>query len=235
MPVLVLLRHSQSEWNLADRFTGWRDIPLTSLGHRASGHAGRLLAASGFVFDEVHISLLRRTRQTAVALLAAMGAPTLPLHATWRLNERHYGALQGLHKQEIFATWGEAPARAWWRGFADRPPPLSIDDPQHPRFDSRYAAVPVHLLPSTESLADCLHRTLPYWQRSIAPALSAGRRPLVISHGNTMRALIMWLDRLSPERTEALEVPAGVPLVYRFASDLTVLGREWLDSSVPPR
>ncbi len=225
---MVLLRHGHSEWNLTDRFTGWTDIPLTEVGLAEAAAAGRQLAQAGYVFDEVHGSVLQRTRQTVDVLLAAMGAPAVPLFTSWRLNERHYGALQGMNKQEIFASWGEAASRRWWRGYAEAPPPLDENDLRHPRFDPLYAALAPTDLPASESLRDCQQRMLPYWHAVLLPRLRAGRRLLVVSHGNTLRGLIMHLDDLSAEATEAVEVPSGVPLLYRFAPDLTVRGRAWL-------
>jgi 2,3-bisphosphoglycerate-dependent phosphoglycerate mutase len=225
---LVLLRHGHSEWNLTDRFTGWTDIPLTEVGLAEAQAAGRALAAAGYRFDEVHISALQRTRQTAEVLLAAMATPGVPIHASWRLNERHYGVLQGLNKKEIFATWGEESSRRWWRGYYDPPPPLDREDPRHPRFDPRYATLAPDELPASESLRDCQRRMLPYWEAVLLPRLRAGRRLLVISHGNTLRGLVMHLDRLDPEAMERVEIASGVPLVYRFAADMAVLGRDWL-------
>jgi len=226
---VVLLRHGHSEWNLTDRFTGWTDIPLTEVGLAEAAVAGRRLAQAGFAFDEVHASVLQRARQTADTLLAAMGTPEVPYFASWRLNERHYGALQGMNKREIFATWGEEVSRRWWRGYYEPPPPLDRDDPRHPRFDPLYAALDPRDLPASESLRDCQQRTLPYWNEVLAPRLRAGRRLLVISHGNTLRGLVMHLDGLSAEAMERVEIPSGVPLVYRFGPDLDVLGREWLE------
>jgi 2,3-bisphosphoglycerate-dependent phosphoglycerate mutase len=227
-PWIVLFRHGHSEWNLSDRFTGWTDIPLTETGLAEAAAAGRRLAQAGFVFDEVHGSVLQRTRQTAEVLLAAMSAPGVPLYTTWRLNERHYGALQGMNKREIFATWGEAASRRWWRGYVEPPPPLEPDDPRHPRFDPLYAGLAPGALPASESLRDCQQRMLPYWNEVLLPRLRAGRRLLVVSHGNTLRGLVMHLDGLDAVTMERVEIPSGVPLVYRFASDLSVLGREWL-------
>lgn len=229
---MVLLRHGHSEWNLTDRFTGWTDIPLTEVGLAEAAVAGRRLAQAGFAFDEVHVSVLQRTRQTADTLLAAMGTPEVPFFASWRLNERHYGALQGMHKREIFATWGEEVSRRWWRGYHEPPPPLGQDDPRHPRFDSLYAALDPRDLPASESLRDCQQRTLPYWNEVLLPRLRAGRRLLVVSHGNTLRGLVMHLDGLSAEAMERVEIPSGVPLVYRFDPDLNVLEREWLEVPV---
>jgi len=230
---LVLLRHGHSEWNLSDRFTGWTDIPLTEVGLAEAAAAGQRLVQAGFVFDEVHGSVLHRTRQTAEVLLAAMGTPEVPFFATWRLNERHYGALQGMNKREIFATWGEEASRRWWRGYFEPPPALDIDDPRHPRFDPRYAALAPEELPASESLRDCQRRTLPYWHEVLVPRLRAGRRLLVISHGNTLRGLVMHLDGLSAEAMERVEIPSGVPLIYRFDATGAVLGREWLEQAAP--
>ncbi|TCS72994.1 2,3-bisphosphoglycerate-dependent phosphoglycerate mutase [Sulfuritortus calidifontis] len=226
---VVLLRHGHSDWNLTDRFTGWTDIALTGQGIAEAEAAGRRLAGAGFRFDEVHCSVLRRTRQTAEAVLATLGQTAIPIHETWRLNERHYGALQGLNKQEIFSAWGEQRARHWWRGYAEPPPALEPDDPRHPRFDPRYADLPPEQLPASESLADCQRRLLPYWNEVLAPRIRTGRRLLVVSHGNTLRGLVMHLDRISAEAMEKVEIAPGVPLVYRFSNGLAVLGREWLE------
>jgi len=226
---VVLFRHGHSEWNLSDRFTGWTDIPLTEIGLAEAAAAGRRLAQARFAFDEVHGSVLQRTRQTAEALLAAMGTPQVPLFTTWRLNERHYGALQGMNKREIFATWGEQASRRWWRGYVEPPPALDWNDPRHPRFDPLYAALAPEQLPASESLRDCQRRMLPYWHDVLVPRLRAGRRLLVISHGNTLRGLVMQLEDLSAEAMEKVEIPSGVPLVYRFAPDLSVTGRAWLE------
>ena len=225
---MVLFRHGHSEWNLSDRFTGWTDIPLTETGLAEAAAAGRRLAQAGYAFDEVHGSVLQRTRQTVEALLAAMGTPDVPLFTTWRLNERHYGALQGMNKRDIFSTWGEEASRRWWRGYSEPPPPLDRDDPRHPRFDPLYAGMDPDDLPASESLRDCQRRMLPYWNDVLLPRLRTGRRLLVVSHGNTLRGLVMHLDGLSAEAMERVEIASGVPLVYRFAPDLRVLGHEWL-------
>jgi len=226
---MVLFRHGHSEWNLTDRFTGWTDIPLTEVGLAEAAAAGRRLAQAGFAFDEVHGSVLQRTRQTVEALLAAMGTPDVPLFTTWRLNERHYGALQGMNKREIFSTWGEEASRRWWRGYFESPPALDPDDPRHPRFDPLYAALDPKDLPASESLRDCQRRTLPYWHDVLVPRLRAGRRLLVVSHGNTLRGLVMHLDGLSAEAMERVEIPPGVPMVVRFAPDISVIWSAWLD------
>jgi 2,3-bisphosphoglycerate-dependent phosphoglycerate mutase len=226
---VVFIRHGHSDWNLTERLTGWTDIPLTEVGLNEATRAGRHLADAGFQFDEVHISLLRRTRQTAEALIKAAGTPAIPTHATWRLNERHYGALQGMTKPEIRACWSENQARRWWRGYLERPPALGSDDPRHPRHDPLYRDLNTALLPATESLQDCQRRTLPYWKGVLEPRIAARRRLLVVSHGNTLRGLVMHLDGIAPQAMERVEIPSGVPLVYRLAPDLRVLGREWLE------
>lgn len=226
---VVLFRHGHSDWNLTDRFTGWTDIPLTEVGLAEAAAAGKRLLQAGFAFDEVHGSVLQRTRQTAEVLLAAMGTPEVPFFSSWRLNERHYGALQGMNKQEIFSTWGEEASRRWWRGYVEPPPPLDYDDPRHPRFDPLYAALPPEDLPLSESLRDCQQRMLPYWNEALVPRLRAGRRLLVISHGNTLRGLVMHLEGLSAEAMEQVEIASGVPMVVRFGPDLSVRARQWLE------
>jgi 2,3-bisphosphoglycerate-dependent phosphoglycerate mutase len=226
---VVLLRHGHTDWNLTDRFTGWTDIALTGVGIAEAEAAGRLLAGAGLCPDEVHVSRLRRTRQTAVALLAAAGAVGVPVRSTWRLNERHYGALQGLNKHEIFAAWGEERSRAWWRGYHEPPPPLAAEDPRHPRFDPRYTGLDPALLPATESLQDCQRRTLPYWEEVLRPRIATGRRLLVVSHGNTLRGVVMHLEQLSAAAMEKVEIPAGVPLVYQFSAGLEVQSKAWLE------
>jgi len=225
---VVLLRHGHSAWNLTDRFTGWTDIPLGSPGITEAEAAGRVLARAGLALDEAHVSHLRRTRQTAVAVLAAAGVVGVPIHWTWRLNERHYGALQGMAKAEIFARWGEPQSRAWWRGYHTPPPPLTPDDPRHPRFDRRYRAADGAVLPASESLRECQQRMLPYWREVLAPRIAAGRRLLVVSHGNTLRGLVMHLEQLTAEAMEKVEIPSGIPLVYRLTGGLEVINKAWL-------
>lgn len=225
---LVIFRHGHSPWNLAGRFTGWADIPLDAAGIEQARHAGERLAAAGYIFDEVHVSVMQRSQQTMEALLGAMRHPRIPQVETWRLNERHYGQLQGMSKQEIFAAWGEQQSRRWWRGYYDAPPPLDPADPDHPRFDPRYAEVDPAILPGSESLRDCQRRLLPWWSENVAPRIAEGRRLLVISHGNTIRSLAMHLEGIAPEAIEQLEIPSGVPLVYRFDSEVHLVGREWL-------
>lgn len=232
--VAIFIRHGHSEWNLNNRFTGWTDIPLTRRGLDEAEAAGRLLAAEGFAFDEAHVSVLRRTRQTVDAMLAAAGHGPIPIHENWRLNERHYGTLQGLQKQAIFEAWGEARAHCWWRGYEEPPPPLEQDDPRHARFDPLYANLDAGLLPASESLRDCQLRLLPYWHDVLAPAIAAGRRLLVASHGNTLRALVMHLEGLSPAAMEHVEITPGAPMVFRFSPDMALVSRTQLTPSLLP-
>ena len=226
---LVLIRHGNSDWNLSDRFTGWADIPLSGEGMRQAVGAGTRIWAEGLKFDEVHMSVLKRAQQTADALLAAADHASVPRHATWRLNERHYGQLQGMNKHEIFFTWGEQRSRRWWRGYFDPPPPLEMSDPRHPRFDRLYSGLDPALLPVSESLADCQRRLLPYWYDVLAPRVAADRRLLVVSHGNTLRGLVMHLENIDPAAIERVEIPSCVPLVYGFNSKLKLVAREWLE------
>ena len=226
---VVLMRHGHTLWNLTDRFTGWTDIPLTGVGIDEAEQAGRALARAGLGVDEIHVSRLRRTHQAALALLAGAGWTGVTIHSTWRLNERHYGALQGMNKSEIFAVWGEQQSRAWWRGYHTPPPALSPEDPRHPRFDPHYADLDPVLLPVGESLRDCQRRMLPYWLQVLVPRIDAGCRVLVLSHGNTLRGLIMHLEHLTAEAMERVEIPSGIPLVYRLSADGAVVDKAPLD------
>ena len=226
---LVLIRHGNSDWNISNRFTGWTDVQLNKMGVEQATTAGIRIAAEGLLFDEVHTSVLQRTHQTADNLLIAASHATIPRYSSWRLNERHYGQLQGLNKQEIFATWGEQRSRRWWRGYFEPPPPLELSDPRHPRFDSLYAELDPAILPRSESLSDCQRRLLPYWHEVLAPRIAAKIRLLVISHGNTLRSLIMHLEKIDPVAIEKVEIPSGVPLVYLFNERLELVRSKWMD------
>jgi len=226
---LVLIRHGNSCWNMSGRFTGWTDIPLAEQGIAQAAAAGRHLAAAGLVFDEVHTSVLQRTHQTADSLLAATCHPSISRYSTWRLNERHYGQLQGLNRHEILTIWGEQKLRRWWRGYLEKPPPLELSDPRHPRFDPLYVELDPALLPCSESLSDCQQRLLPYWHQVLASRITANLSLLVISHGNTLRSLVMYLEKIAPEAISKIEIPLAVPLVYRFNKKLEVVGREWIE------
>lgn len=228
MALLVLIRHGSSEWNQSGRFTGWTDVDLGEKGYQQATAAGHSLAQAGIRFDEVHTSVLRRTRQTADSLLAAMQHSPIPIHATWRLNERHYGQLQGKDKAEIFAAWGEENYRRWWRGYYDPPPALDRDDPRHPRFEPLFSDIPAELLPRSESLRDCQQRLLPWWNDIASPHIAAGKQLLVISHGNALRSLVMHLEGIPPDAIERLEIPSGIPLIYHLDHDLQVTGKEML-------
>ena len=229
---LVLLRHAQSLWNLENRFTGWADVGLSAHGIDEAHHAGALLRRHGFHFDVAFVSRLARSTTTLEIVLAELGQRAVPLIADWRLNERHYGALQGLNKADTAARYGEAQFQRWRRGWADRPPALAPDDPRHPKFDSAYADVVAAQLPATESLADTYRRVVPYWQDIIAPRLARGDDVLVVSHNNTLRALVKYLDGMDDCAVERLEIPTGRPLIYRFSAGMRALRPSYLD--VPP-
>ncbi|MGH9024765.1 MAG: phosphoglyceromutase [Acidimicrobiia bacterium] len=226
--VLVLLRHGQSTWNRDNRFTGWVDVALSEQGVDEAVSAGRVLAAESLLPDVVHTSLLKRAIHTASTALSVLDRDWIPVRRSWRLNERHYGALQGLNKKETTAKFGEEQVKIWRRSYDTPPAPLSRDDPSHPRFDPRYADVPPDLLPDSECLADVVERMLPYWEDGIVPDLREGRCTLVSAHGNSLRALVKELDGISDDEIADLNIPTGVPLVYRFDDALHVLERGYL-------
>ena len=217
---LVLMRHGESQWNLENRFTGWTDVDLTETGREQARRAGELLKEKGFEFDLAYTSVLKRAIRTLWIALDAMDAMYLPVHNSWRLNERSYGALQGLNKAETAAKFGEEQVLIWRRAYAIAPDPIAQDDPRHPRFDVRYAKIPASEIPATECLKDTVARVLPFWSESIAPAIRAGRRVLVSAHGNSLRALMMYLENISPEAIADVTLPTGVPRVYWFNQDL---------------
>lgn len=215
MPNLTLLRHGQSEWNVEpSRFTGWVDVDLNDRGRGEAAEAGRLMASEGLAFDVVYTSVLTRAIRTADLALAEMGLSWLPVVRHWRLNERHYGGIQGAEKAEMAVIHGEDQVHAWRRSYAVPPPPLPEDSDMHPAHDPRYAAVPRDQLPSAECLADVVERVLPYWHDIVAADLSAGRRVLLVAHGNTIRALIKHLENVTDDDIAALEIPTGVPRAY---------------------
>jgi len=213
---LVLLRHGESTWNRDDRFTGWTDIPLSEKGRDEAAAAGRILKAGGYTFDLAFTSVLQRAIETLEIVLRELGQTGIPVKRSWRLNERHYGALQGLNKTETAERYGREQVRQWRRSYATRPPALAEDDDRHPRLDPRYAEIPDDELPSTESLRDTVRRFLPCWHRDIAPAIAEGRRIIISAHGNSLRALVKYLDNLSAEEILELEIPTGLPLVYEL-------------------
>ena len=225
---LVLLRHGQSIWNLENLFTGWIDVDLSAQGLEEAKEAGRLLKAEGIPFDIAFTSVLKRAIRTLWITLDGLDMMWLPVERSWRLNERHYGALQGLDKAQTVARHGADQVKIWRRSYDIPPPPLEAAHPQHPRFDRRYAAVPASDLPSSESLKDTLGRVLPFWNSRIAPELAAGRNVLVAAHGNSLRALVKMLDRMSDEAIVELNIPTGVPLVYELDSHLAPVSSRYL-------
>lgn len=228
MHKLVLMRHGESQWNLENRFTGWTDVDLTETGREQARRAGELLKKEGYTFDLAYSSVLKRAIRTLWIALDAMDAMYTPVGVNWRLNERHYGALQGLNKAETAAKYGDEQVLIWRRAYAIAPEPLSLDDERHPRFDSRYAKIPADQLPATECLKDTVNRVLPFWNESIAPAIRSGRKVLIAAHGNSLRALIKHLDNVSDEDIVNLNIPTGQPLVYELDDDLRPIRHYYL-------
>jgi 2,3-bisphosphoglycerate-dependent phosphoglycerate mutase len=217
---LVLVRHGQSTWNLENRFTGWTDVGLTELGGNEAHEAGRLLHEGGYMFDVAYTSVLRRAIQTLWIVMQEMNLEWIPVVNAWQLNERHYGALQGLNKAETAAKFGEAQVKIWRRSYDTPPPALDLDDERHPRFDPRYASLSREQLPATESLKITLDRVLPYWESTLAPAIKSGQRVLVAAHGNSIRAMVKYLDNVSEADITELNIPTGLPLVYELDENL---------------
>ncbi|MFO0204785.1 MAG: 2,3-diphosphoglycerate-dependent phosphoglycerate mutase [Betaproteobacteria bacterium] len=225
---LVLMRHGESQWNLENRFTGWTDVDLTPRGHDEARAAGELLLREGYGFDIAFTSVLKRAIRTLWITLDALDQMYLPVVHSWRLNERHYGVLQGLNKAETAARFGEEQVLIWRRAYAIAPDPLPADDPRSARNDPRYRHLKPEEIPATECLQDTVARVVPFWNDSIAPALQRGRRVLVAAHGNSLRALIKHLDRLSDEAIVGLNIPTAQPLVYEFDATLSPLRRYYL-------
>ena len=225
---LVLLRHGESDWNKENRFTGWTDVDLSEKGRIEARDAGRLLLAEKFEFDVAHTSVLKRAIRTLWIVLDEMDLMWIPVHRSWRLNERHYGALQGLNKAETAELHGEAQVKIWRRSYDIPPPPLTTDDPRHPSRDRRYAELRRSEVPLTESLKDTVARFLPYWHESIAPQISAGKRVLIAAHGNSLRALVKYLDNVPEAEIVELNIPTGIPLVYVLNDDLQPLQKFYL-------
>ena len=228
MHKLVLLRHGQSGWNLENRFTGWTDVDLSPQGVMEATEAGRQLKAEDFVFDAAWTSVLKRAIRTLWITLDQLDQMWIPVIRSWRLNERHYGALQGLDKRETVERHGKEQVQIWRRSFDTPPPALGPDDPRHPRFDPRYAGVPAAELPATESLKETIARFLPLWNGEIAPAIRAGKRVLIAAHGNSLRALVKHLDGVSDEEITGLNIPTGIPLLYELDDDLRPLSHRYL-------
>jgi 2,3-bisphosphoglycerate-dependent phosphoglycerate mutase len=231
---VVFLRHGLSTWNLENRFTGWTDVDLSVQGIEEAQHAGQLLKHEGYAFDYAFASVLKRAIRTLWLVQEAMDNLWLPVKKDWRLNERHYGALQGLNKAEVAAHYGAAQVQAWRRGFAVRPPSLGNTDPRLPHNDPRYRDLPRAYLPDTESLADTMKRALACWDEAILPKILEGKRVIVSAHGNTLRALVKHLELVSDEAIMALEIPTGIPLVYEFDSGMNVQARYYLEAPKAP-
>jgi 2,3-bisphosphoglycerate-dependent phosphoglycerate mutase len=228
MHKLVLLRHGESTWNKENRFTGWTDVDLTDKGRQEAAHAGQLLREEGYAFDLLFTSVLKRAIRTANIALDELDELWLPVERSWRLNERHYGALQGLNKAETAAKHGEDQVKIWRRAYAIAPPPLAADDSRHPSHDARYKDLRPADLPLTESLKGTVERFLPYWRESIAPPIKAGKRVLIAAHGNSLRALVKYLDNVSDADIVELNIPTGIPLVYELDDDLKPLRHYYL-------
>jgi 2,3-bisphosphoglycerate-dependent phosphoglycerate mutase len=225
---LVLVRHGQSTWNLENRFTGWTDVGLTDLGRQEAHEAGKLLREGGYGFDVAYTSVLRRAIQTLWIVLEEMNLEWIPETKAWQLNERHYGALQGLNKAETAEKFGEAQVKIWRRSYDVPPPDLDLTDERHPGFDPRYASLSPEQLPATESLKITLDRVLPYWHSTLVPVIKSGKRVIVAAHGNSIRALVKYLDEISDEEITELNIPTGLPLVYELDADLKPIKNYYL-------
>ena len=225
---IVLLRHGESTWNKENRFTGWTDVDLSEGGRAEAKQAGELLRHEGYVFDVAYTSVLKRAIRTLWIVLDELDQVWIPVSRHWRLNERHYGALQGLNKAETAARHGEEQTKIWRRSYDIRPPALTPDDPRYPGHDPRYAKLSPTELPLTECLKDTVERFLPYWHEAIAPAVTRGERVLVTAHGNSLRALVKYLDGISDEAIVELNIPTGIPLVYELDEQLKPIGSRYL-------
>ena len=228
MHKVVLLRHGESTWNRENRFTGWTDVDLSDRGVAEAKEAGRLLREDGYVFDIAFTSVLKRAIKTLGIALDTLDQLWIPVTKSWKLNERHYGALQGLNKAETAAKHGDAQIKIWRRSYDIPPPPLTAGDPRHPAHDPRYRGLSASELPLTESLKETVARFLPYWHETIAPTIKSGQRVVIAAHGNSLRALVMYLDNLSESAIVELNIPTGIPLVYELDDNLKPLRRCYL-------
>jgi 2,3-bisphosphoglycerate-dependent phosphoglycerate mutase len=228
MTKLVLIRHGESTWNQENRFTGWTDVDLSEKGLQEAHAGAQALKEGGYTFDIAYTSVLKRAIRTLWMVLDELDLMWLPVVRTWRLNERHYGALQGLNKSETTAKYGEAQVKVWRRSYDTPPPALELSDPRHPSHDRRYAALTPAELPANESLKDTLARVLPFWHETVFPALKAGQRILIAAHGNSIRALVKYLDNVSEQEITELNIPTGIPLVYEFDAAFKVVRHYYL-------
>jgi 2,3-bisphosphoglycerate-dependent phosphoglycerate mutase len=225
---LVLIRHGQSTWNLENRFTGWTDVDLTELGISEARSGGKLLKEGGYEFDIAYTSVLKRAIKTLNIIQEEMGLEWIPVIRAWQLNERHYGSLQGLNKAEMAEKFGEAQVKIWRRSYDVPPPALELSDERHPRFDRRYAGLTAEELPATESLKITLERVLPFWHSTLAPMIKSGQRVLIAAHGNSIRAMVKYLDNISETEITELNIPTGIPLVYELDADLNPVKHYYL-------
>jgi len=232
---VVLLRHGFSTWNKENRFTGWTDVDLADEGRQEAAEAGRLLKEGGYVFDIAYTSVLKRAVRTLWIALDVLDLMWTPVEKNWRLNERHYGALQGLNKAETAAKFGDEQIKIWRRSYSTPPPELALDDPRHPSHDPRYQSLKPSELPRTESLKDTVARFLPYWHDTIAPAVKSGKRVLIAAHGNSLRALVKYLDNMSEQEIVELNIPTGIPLVYELDDDLKPIRHYYLGDPAAAR
>ncbi len=228
MHTLVLVRHGESTWNRENRFTGWTDVDLSDAGRAEARSAGQLLRAGGYHFDVAYTSVLKRAVRTLWIVLDEMDLMWLPVFRAWQLNERHYGALQGLNKAETAAQYGEAQVKIWRRSYDVPPPPLERSDERFPGHDPRYAGLKPDELPLTESLKDTVARFLPFWHETLAPAVRSGRRVLAAAHGNSIRAMVKYLDNVSDDEIVGVNIPTGIPLVYELQDDLRPIRHYYL-------
>ncbi len=225
---IVLLRHGQSTWNLENRYTGWTDVGLSEQGKQEAHFAGQLLRDNHYTFDLAYTSVLKRAIQTLWIALEEMNLEWIPVVNAWQLNERHYGSLQGLNKAETAKEYGEAQVKVWRRSYDVPPPPLDWDDPRHPHFDARYSGLTKDQLPSCESLKITLERVLPYWHSTLSPVIKSGKRVLIAAHGNSLRALVKYLDDISDAEIPELNIPTGIPLVYELNKEMKPLKHYYL-------
>jgi len=225
---IVFLRHGESLWNRDGRFTGWTDVDLSDDGIMEAHRAGHLLRAAGYTFDEVHTSVLKRAIRTLWIVLEELDLMWIPEHFTWRLNERHYGALQGLNKKQTAEEFGEEQVHKWRRSYDISPPNLALDDERHPRFDPRYTHLTRAELPDSESRKDTVERVLPYWHKNIIPALEQNQKLLIAAHGNSLRAIVKYLDEVSDEDIPNLNIPTGYPLIYELDGNFKAIKHYYL-------
>ncbi len=231
MYTVVLIRHGQSTWNKENRFTGWKDVPLSEKGHEEAAAAGRLLKAEGFEFDIAYTSVLKRAIRTLWHVLEEMDLMWVPVERSWKLNERHYGGLQGLNKAETAAEHGDDQVLVWRRSYDTPPPALDLNDERHPRHDRRYRELAASEIPASECLKDTVDRVVPYWDAEIVPQIQAGKRLIIAAHGNSLRGLVKHLDQISDEDIIGVNIPTGMPLVYELDADMKPISKRYLGDS----